>query len=303
MKRIVVFGSYITDLTARTNGFPKAGQTVLGESFQMGPGGKGFNQAVAAHRAGAEVTIVTKVGADAFAEVAKNAMRSFGMSDAYVLTSSEHPTGTALIAVDTVTGQNEIIVIPGACLSFSEAEVLALAPLFRKGDIMLAQLETNCEATELALRLAKGNGMTTVLNTAPAQKVSDAMLALCDLVTPNETEAEAISGIAVTDEDAALRAAEYFLGKGVRQVVITLGDRGCFVHDGARWGTVAARKVRAVDTTGAGDAFNGGLVTALSEGKDLWQAVSFATKLASLSVQRKGTALSMPTRAEIDAVI
>lgn len=302
-KNIVVFGSFVVDLMGRTPHFPAAGETVIGTGFQLGPGGKGFNQAVAAHKAGASVRMVTKVGNDTFAGVLRDTMASLRMDDSAVLTDASVSTGAALIMVSEQTGQNEIVVVPGSCMTITDEEVDTIRPLMQSGGIFLTQLETNLSATLRAMRIAKECGMQIVLNTAPVQTLSDEFYALSDLITPNEVEAAHLSGIEITDEDAAVRAAEFFMEKGVKTVLITLGTRGSFVHDGTRHAIIPARKVQAVDTTGAGDAFNGGLVAALSEGKDLWEAVRFATALASLSVQRYGTTNSMPTRAEIDAVL
>jgi len=303
MKKIVVFGSFVVDLMARTPHFPNAGETVLGSSFGLGPGGKGFNQAVAAHKAGADVTMVTKLGRDTFSTVALGTMESLGMDASHVIQSDDVSTGAALIMVNEVSGQNEIVVVPGSCSAITLDEVEALRPLLEQADILLTQLETNFDATWHAIRLAKELGLTVILNTAPANTVPDEILSLIDIVTPNEVEAEIISGIAVDDEVSAEKAAKWFFDKGVKQVVITLGSRGSYVHDGVSGALIPARKVNAIDTTGAGDAFNGGLVAALADGKSLADAAVFATALASLSVQKLGTTMSMPTREEIDAVL
>ena len=300
MKKIVVFGCFLVDLTARTPHFPNPGETVLGSSFVLGPGGKGFNQAVAAHKAGANVIMVTKLGRDTFASVALDTMLALGMDDSHIFYSESISTGAALIMVDEATGQNEIVAISGACGAITEEEVGSLRNLLKGSHILLVQLESNLDATWQVIRMAKELGLTVVLNTAPAGYVPNEILALVDIVTPNEVEAELINGIPVNSVETAEQSAHWFLGKGVRQVVITLGSRGCYVHDGISGLLLPARAVNAIDTTGAGDAFNGGLVAALSEGKSLREAAAFATVVASLSVQRVGTTPSMPTRAEID---
>lgn len=302
-KRIVVCGSYVTDLMARTPHLPSAGETVLGSWFQSGPGGKGFNQAVAAHKAGAWVTIGTKLGRDMFGQQARAVMKELGMSEAYVLTDPELPTGAALIAVDGGTGQNQIAVVPGACGRFTAAETAALEPLVRDSHILLTQLEIDMDAVQRLIRTAWEQGTAVVLNPAPVRPLPEDLLSMVSIITPNEVEAQALTGIEVDSEASAEAAARWFLDRGVKQAVITLGSRGVYAHDGASGRLIPARRVRAVDTTGAGDAFNGGLVTALAEGKDLWAACEFANALASLSVQRVGTAPAMPARREIQQAL
>ena len=303
MLKVVVFGSFAVDLMARTPHFPNPGETVMGKSFILGPGGKGFNQAVAAHKAGANVTMVTKLGCDTFATVALDTMKSLGMDSSHVIQTSTASTGVALITVDETNGQNEIVVVPGACSTISIEEVESLRPLLAEAQMLLTQLETNLDVTWHVIRIAKELGCTVILNPAPAQTVPDEILSLVDIITPNEVEAEIISGIAVDSAETAAKAANWFLGKGVRKVIITLGSRGCYVHDGIEGQLLPARKVAAVDATGAGDAFNGGLAAALAAGAPLIDAAEFATALASLSVQRIGTTSSMPTRSEINAIL
>ena len=303
MKKIVVFGSFLVDLTARTPHFPNPGETVLGTSFTLGPGGEGFNQAVAAHKAGACVTMITKLGRDTFASVALDTMRALGMDASHIFYTGDIATGAALIMVDENTGENEIVAISGACGAITDEEVASLRNLLAESHFLLVQLESNLDATWQMIRMAKELGLTVVLNTAPARPVPDEVLALVDIVTPNEVEAELINGIPVNSIETAEQSAHWFLGKGVRQVIITLGSRGCYVHDGNSGLLLPARTVNAIDTTGAGDAFNGGLIAAISEGKSLREAATFATVVASLSVQRVGTTPSMPIRSEIDEII
>lgn len=299
-KKVVVFGSFVVDLMGRTPHLPAAGETVKGSMFRMGPGGKGFNQGVAAHKAGADVTMVTKLGRDTFGQVALKAMSELGMNAEHLLFSDELESGCALILVDEKTSQNEIVVISGACGSITDEEVDRLEPLLEGAEYLLMQLEINMSAIIRAIDLAERMGVKVILNPAPAQAVDDAMLAKVTMVTPNEVEAEIMTGIPVTDEVSADKAAAWYIERGVKQVVITLGGRGVYVNDGIRKGIVPAYHVEALDTTGAGDAFNGGLLTALSEGKDLWESARFANGLAALSVQKLGTTPSMPIRREID---
>ncbi|MFR9307960.1 MAG: PfkB family carbohydrate kinase, partial [Lachnospiraceae bacterium] len=268
-----------------------------------GPGGKGFNQGVAAHKAGAEVAMVTKLGEDSFAEVALAAMRELKMDTRYIFRTGESETGAALIMVDEATSQNEIVVVLGACNSITDSEVESLGVLLSESEYLLTQLETNVSAVERVVKMAGERGAKVILNTAPVQAISDELLSRVDLITPNEVEAEILTGIPVTSEENAARAADWFFAKGVKEVIITLGDRGVYVATKQRRGRIPAFQVKAVDTTGAGDAFNGGLVTALTEGQTLWEAAVFASALAALSVQKLGTTPAMPVRAEIDAFL
>ncbi|KAB0578692.1 ribokinase [Fusobacterium naviforme] len=302
-KKVTVFGSFVVDLMGRTPHLPVPGETVKGSMFRMGPGGKGFNQGVAAHKAGAEVAMVTKLGEDSFAEVALAAMRELKMDTRYIFRTGESETGAALIMVDEATSQNEIVVVLGACNSITDSEVESLGVLLSESEYLLTQLETNVSAVERVVKMAGERGAKVILNTAPVQAISDELLSRVDLITPNEVEAEILTGIPVTSEENAARAADWFFAKGVKEVIITLGDRGVYVATKQRRGRIPAFQVKAVDTTGAGDAFNGGLVTALTEGQTLWEAAVFASALAALSVQKLGTTPAMPVRAEIDAFL
>ena len=299
-KKTVVFGSFVVDLMGRTPHLPAAGETVKGIIFKMGPGGKGFNQGVAAHKAGADVTMVTKLGRDTFADIALNTMKELGMKQDRILYSDDTETGCALIMVDENTSQNEIVVILGSCNTISDAEVDSLEDLLDGCEYMLTQLETNVSSVERIVDIACKKGVKVILNTAPVQPISDELLSKVDLITPNEVEAEILTGVKVDSEEAADKAAEWFFGKGVKRVLITLGGRGVYINTGDKKGIIPAYKVNAIDTTGAGDAFNGGLLAALAEDKDIWEAADFANALAALSVQKIGTTPSMPVRSEID---
>lgn len=302
-KHILVFGSFVVDLMSRSPHLPVPGETVKCTMFKMGPGGKGFNQGVAAHKSGGEVTMVTKIARDTFGDIAVNTMNELGMDTSHLLFSDQEGTGTALILVDENTSQNMIGVTSGACGTITAEDIAALEPLVAKSDYLLLQLEVNIDADEAIIDMAKRHGVQVILNTAPVAPITDEMLAKVDIVTPNEVEAEILTGIPVTDEAKALQAAEVFFAKGVKAVVITLGSRGVFVATRQAHRMISVPKVKVLDTTGAGDAFNGGFVTALSEGKDIWQAAKFANALASVAVQRMGTTPAMPTRAEIEAFI
>lgn len=303
MKKITVFGSFVVDLMARTDTLPTPGETVKGNLFRLGPGGKGFNQCVAAHKAGANVTMVTKLGKDTFARVAVDTMEQLGMDTSCLLETDSTETGVALILVDEKTSQNEIVVVPGACETIDKEDMAQVEKTIAGADYLLTQLETNLDAVEWAVDIASRNDVKVILNTAPAQPISDQLLAKVDLVTPNEVEAQLLTGVCVDSEDSARQAAQCFFKKGVRQVIITLGSRGVYVDTQDKRGIIPPYRVDAVDTTGAGDAFNGGLVCALAEGKGIWEAAQFANGVAALSVTRLGTTPAMPTRQEIDAFI
>ena len=301
MADIVILGVFVADATYRAERLPRMGETLLGRSFALGPGGKGSNQAVACGRAGANAAILTRIGRDTFGDMALQVWSEAGV--AFAGTRVADPTGSAMILVDDATGDNAIVIVPGASGGLTPADVEARAALIAGAKVFATQLEQPLPAAEAGLRLAREAGVATLLNPAPAAPLPDGLLALCDYVTPNETEAEALTGIAVADEDGARAAAEALLDKGVaRAAILTLGPRGALYHDGARSEVVPARPAGpVVETTGAGDAFNAGLATALAEGRDPLDAVRFGNAVAGLSVTRKGAAASMPTRAEIDA--
>lgn len=299
-QKVTVFGSFVVDLMARAPRLPVPGETVLGSFFKQGAGGKGFNQGIAAHKSGGDVTMITKLGRDSLAAVATDAMDSVGLSKDHLFYSETEPTGVALISVDENTSQNEIIIVPGACATISDEDIASVAERIKESAYLLLQLEVNQDANEKVAAMAKAAGVKVIVNTAPYSPVTDEFLSGCYLVTPNEVEAEELTGICVSDLESADKAAKVFKDKGVQNVVITLGSRGVYVNEDGKSEIVPAYKVNAIDTTGAGDAFNGGLLTALSEGKTIREAARFANALAAISVQRIGTTPSMPTRAEID---
>lgn len=301
--KITVFGSFVVDLMGRTPHLPLPGQTVKGSFFKQGAGGKGFNQGIAAHKAGGDVAMITKLGRDSMANVALDAMDDVGMSKEFLFFNDEVATGIALILVDENTSQNEIVIVPGACATITDSDIARVEQLIRESTYVLLQLEVNQDANEKVARLAKENGVRVIINTAPYQPVSDEFLRGTYLVTPNEVEAEELTGVHVSDLASADRASKVLLNKGVQNVLITLGGQGVYVHTPEGSEIIPAYKVEAIDTTGAGDAFNGGLLTALAEGKTLRQAARFANALAAISVQRIGTTPSMPTRAEVDAFL
>jgi len=230
-------------------------------------------------------------------------MKNLKMNADYIFQTDEAETGAALIMVDENTSQNEIVVVLGSCNQITDQEVDSLSPVLEESEYLLIQLETNVSAVERIVALAEKKGVKVILNPAPVQKISDTVLSKIDIITPNEVEAEILTGIPVTDEENAKKAADWFMDKGVKSVIITLGGRGVYVASEEQRKLIPAFKVNAIDTTGAGDAFNGGLVTALAEGKDLFEASRFANALAALSVQKIGTTPSMPIRSEIEAFL
>lgn len=303
MNKVAVFGSFVVDLMARSPHLPVPGETVKGSMFKMGAGGKGFNQCVAAHKAGADVVMITKLGRDSFANVALNTMDELNMPKDHILFSDDKETGIALILVDENTSQNEIIIVPGACNTITADEVKGIESVIKESKYVLLQLEVNQDANEMVVDLANKYGCKVIVNTAPYVPISDSFLSKVYMVTPNEVEAEEMTGIAVKDIESGKQAARYFHDKGIEIVIITLGSKGVFASCDGKADIIPAFKVNAVDTTGAGDAFNGGLLAALAEGKDIWEAVRFSNALAAISVQRLGTTPSMPTREEVDAFL
>jgi ribokinase len=307
--RVTIMGSYVADVAFRIDRLPTWGETRMGQSFQLGPGGKGSNQAVAAARAGApgaprslNVSFISKLGSDPFGEIARALYRAEGIDTRYIF-SSPNPTGAAAILIDASKGENAIIVVPGACFELTPAEVDQATALIASSSIFVTQLELPLLTVEHGLRLAHTHGVPTILNPAPAATLPHGIYPLCDYLTPNETEAAALTGIPVTDLASAEEAASSLLALGVRNVILTLGSRGALIKT-----RTLTRHIPAVDagpvveTTGAGDAFNGGLATALAEGMNLIEATQFACAVAGISVTRPGTAPSMPRRHEIDAI-
>jgi ribokinase len=300
--RVTIMGSYVADVAFRIDRLPTWGETRMGQSFQLGPGGKGSNQAVAAARAGANVSFISKLGPDPFGEIARTLYRKEGIDTQFVF-SSPNPTGAAAILIDAVRGENAIIVVPGACFELTPAEVDQATALIASSSIFVAQLELPLLTVEHGLRLAHTQGVPTILNPAPAATLPNSIYPLCDYLTPNETEATALTGIPVTDLASAEDAASSLLALGVRNVILTLGAQGALIKTRTLTRHISAVNAGPiVETTGAGDAFNGGLATALSEGMDLIEATQFACAVAGLSVTRPGTAPSMPNRPEIDAI-
>lgn len=300
MKRsIVVVGSSNTDMILQMDRIPRPGETILGGAFSMAAGGKGANQAVAAARAGGQVSLVAKVGRDVFGEQALAGFARDGIDTRWVMKEKGAPSGVALIFVAN-TGENSIAVAPGANAKLSPADVRRASKAIAAAHILLAQLETPLETVTAAVELAAANGVQAILNPAPARPLPRRLLKKISILTPNETEAEMLTGIAVKNDASAGRAADALHRKGVNTVIVTMGSRGAFVSTPSRQFLVPGFKVKAVDTTAAGDVFNGALAVALSKGQDLAVAVRFANAAAALSVTRLGAQPSAPSRREID---
>ncbi len=302
-KWVTVMGSFVADLAFRTGKLPAWGETTMGSSFQLGPGGKGSNQAVAAARAGARVSFISKLGGDPFGDLARATYRTEGIDTRHLL-STATPTGAAAILIDARSGENSIIVVPGACFELTPEEVDAARDLIAASAIFVTQLELALPTVEHGLALAHSLGVPTILNPAPACALPASIFPLCDYVTPNETEAALLTGVPVASLADAERAANALLALGTRNVILTLGAQGALVRNAGLTAHIPAFDAGlVVETTGAGDAFNGGLAVALSEGKDILEAARFGCAVAGLSVTRAGTAPSMPSRAEVDALL
>ncbi|MGR3503368.1 ribokinase [Pseudaestuariivita sp.] len=298
MGRVTILGVFVADTAYRADRMPVMGETILGHSFALGPGGKGSNQAVACARIGAETHMLTKLGDDDFAQLALSTWEGAGVTP-HATKVAESYTGAAHIFIEAATGNNAIIIAPGAAALIGTQDVDGWAELITSADVFVTQLEQSIEAAMHALRIAREAGVTTILNPAPAADLPEGMLALCDYVTPNESEAAALVGMPVETPDDAAKACELLRAKGVVTPIITLGEQGAYLDGHGLVPAIDAGPV--VETTGAGDAFNGAFAAALSEGKTPLEAVQMGCATAGLSVTKAGTAPSMPTRAEVDA--
>ena len=297
--KVCVFGSFNLDVVAVMNRFPMPGESLTAHNSMMGPGGKGANQATAALRAGARVHYIGKVGNDDFGTFARRHLEKTGFDAITLFTCKEKPTGNALIYVAGDDAENMISVFPGANTTVSAAEVARCQPTVAAADILLVQLENNLTAIQRMIDNARAGGTFVIMNPAPWQKVSDALLAKVDLLTPNSTEAMQLTGVKVTDFASAQQAAEVLHRKGARQVIITLGMSGALLSVAEQPPLrIPLFPAQPLDTTGAGDAFNGALAARLASGDELPQAALFASAYASLCVERSGAAESMPSYAE-----
>lgn len=304
MKDIVVIGSSNTDMVVKTTHLPAGGETVLGGDFFMNAGGKGANQAVAAARYGKRVVFVAKTGDDLFGRQVRESMKQDGIVTDYVFVDKEHPSGVALITIDS-KAENCIVVAGGANMYLSKDDIDVAADEIRSAGIVLMQLETPIETVAYAAKMAVEAGVKVVLNPAPApaEPLSEELLKNLYLITPNRSEASRITGIDIKDMDSAQRAARAIHEMGPKNVIITLGSDGALIYDGNAITLIEAQKVEAVDTTAAGDTFNGVLVSALAEGYSLTDSAREASVAAAISVTRMGAQPAAPTREEVEAFI
>jgi ribokinase len=303
-KPITVMGIFVVDLAFRTQCLPVWGETVMGANFRLGPGGKGSNQSVAAARLGAKVYFISKVGQDSFADMARRTYEEEGVDTRFLIRSRDQATGAAAIIVQESSGENAIIVTPGAANALTCEEIDQARDQIRQSAVFMTQLELPVPLVEYGLKTARALGVPTILNPAPACELKDSILELCDYITPNESEAATLTGCSVVSLMDAERAADQLLARGVRNVILTRGASGALVKTQSVTENIDAFDGGPViDTTGAGDAFNGGLAVALSEGLSVVEATRFGCAVAGISVTRHGTAPSMPRRAEVARLI
>ncbi|MCF2447761.1 ribokinase [Dyadobacter sp. CY345] len=294
--KILVIGSSNTDLVVKTEEFPEPGETVLGQTFLMNPGGKGANQAVAASRLGADVRFVAKLGKDVFGKEALLGFEKENLDTKYILETPDFPSGVASIIVNG-HGENQIIVASGANMDLQPSELPDT--IFQDVELVLIQLEIPIETIAYIIEKCRELNLKIVLNPAPAQKLDDNLLKGIYLITPNETETKILTGILPENEETLKQSALYFREKGIENVIITLGKQGVYLSNDQYTQIVPAEEVIAIDTTAAGDVFNGAIVSALSEGKDWIDACQFACKASGISVTRMGAQSSAPYQHEI----
>ncbi|WP_270089993.1 ribokinase [Sphingobacterium sp. SYP-B4668] len=296
--KIIVAGSMNMDMVVKTTHIPTPGETVLGGDFFMNPGGKGANQAVAIARLGGNVSFIGKIGNDIFGKQSSQLFDDEGVDTGGILSDDELPSGIALITVDQ-KGENSIVVAPGANGSLEPKDVEEAFQRYTDAMILLVQLEIPLRTVAHAIKIAKERGMTVILNPAPAAEIDSGLFELIDIITPNLNEAENLSGVKIVDLDTAKLACEKIREKGVRNVIITLGELGAGVLEEGEFFHVSSPKVETVDTTAAGDVFNGALAVAVAEGKSIRDAASFACIAASIAVTKMGAQSSIPYRNEV----
>ena len=286
------------DMVVRVETYPQPGETVFGHQFEMYPGGKGANQAVACAKLGTKTLFVGKMGNDLFQEKLMQNMSSNGVNVSEVMIDNEAPTGIALISVDS-SGQNEIIVVSGSNMKLNPEDIENKKSLFSQASVVLTQLEVPLETVTTVADLAKKSGVKLILNPAPARKLPSDLLHKVDYITPNETELALLSDLPVTDTESVIKAARYLIHKGVKHVIVTRGSKGALWVTGNHWQHFSAFPVKAVDTTGAGDAFNGTFACGLAREYPESEAITFANKVAALSVTRHGAQTSMPAEKDL----
>ena len=294
MNKISVLGIFVADISFSGNKIPSIGETILGDSYNVGPGGKGCNQAIAIARLGGDVNFISKIGNDDYGQLAINTLKQNNIDTSTIIQSPDHQTGVAGILVDKKTGKNAINVIPGVSSTLTIEEVNKNIDKIKNSKIFLTQLEIPKEVTLHSLKIAKENKVLTILNPAPASEISKEFFHHTDYFTPNETEAEFYTGIKITNEKEAKEASIMLLNLGLKKIIITLGEKGLFYSDGKEDIYLKATTVKAVDTTGAGDAFNGGLAYALSQNKSIKESLNLANQVAGLSTLKLGAGNTMP---------
>jgi len=301
MSDITVLGIFVADISFSGNKLPSTGETILGDSYNVGPGGKGCNQAIAISRLGGKVNFISKLGDDDYGKLAINKLKKDNIDTSNIIISNKHKTGVAGIHVDRNTGKNAITVVRGAPSSLTINEIDT--NLFKQSKIFLTQLEIPIEVTLHCLKAAKEHGLISILNPAPACKLNNDFFKLVDYFTPNETEAEFYTGVKINDEKDAKVSAKKLIEMGIKKVIITLGEKGLFYSDGEEEIYIKATPDKAIDTTGAGDAFNGGFSFALLKGKKINECLEIANKVAGFSTTKLGAGDSMPTQKDINLTV
>ena len=300
MSEITVLGIFVADISFSGPKIPSIGETILGKKYNVGPGGKGCNQAIAIARLGGNTNFISKIGKDAYGELALKTLKKNKISTENIIQDSNQQTGVAGILVDQNTGKNAINVIVGAPSSLRISEIEKQINLIKSSKIFLTQLEVPKDVTLHCLKTAKENGCITILNPAPASEISKEFYNNIDFFTPNETEAEFYTGIKITSEKEAKQAADKLLNLGIKKIIITLGEKGLFYSDGKEETYLKASAVKAIDTTGAGDAFNGGLAFGLSKEKPMKECLELANKVAGISTTKLGAGDAMPFLKDIN---
>ena len=299
MGYISVLGIFVADISFSGNKIPSIGETILGNSYNIGPGGKGCNQAIAIARLGGKVNFISKIGKDDYGQLALNTLDQNKIDTSAIIQSQNQQTGVAGIMVDKKTGKNAINVITGAPSTLTIDEVNKNIDKIKNSKIFLTQLEIPKDVILHSLKIAKENKVLTILNPAPASKISKEFFNYIDYFTPNETEAEFYTGIKITNEKEAKEASIKLLKIGLKRVIITLGEKGLFYSDGKEEIYLKATQVKAIDTTGAGDAFNGGLAYALSQNKSIKDSLNLANQVAGLSTLKLGAGNAMPLLSDL----
>jgi ribokinase len=300
MGYISVLGIFVADISFSGNKIPSIGETILGNSYNIGPGGKGCNQAIAIARLGGKVNFISKIGKDDYGQLALNTLDQNKIDTSAIIQSQNQQTGVAGIMVDKKTGKNAINVITGAASTLTINEVNKNIDKIKNSKIFLTQLEIPKDVTLYSLKISKENKVLTILNPAPASKISKEFFNYIDYFTPNETEAEFYTGIKITNEKEAKEASIKLLNIGLKRVIITLGEKGLFYSDGKEEIYLKATQVKAIDTTGAGDAFNGGLAYALSQNKSIKDSLNLANQVAGLSTLKLGAGNAMPLLSDLE---